>query len=114
MSEKTLQKIEYFKSELKRAFTEAGQEWEKLFNKIWCFGPRRCGPNILFNLVEHYPQSIWSPSSENPSGYSEYDSSFCNGFQLAALSGPLCEEPMMGVAFFVEKWEISDEPPNSR
>ncbi|KAK6644054.1 hypothetical protein RUM43_000319 [Polyplax serrata] len=112
-SEKTLQKIESFKSELKKLFSEAGQEWEKVFDKIWCFGPRRCGPNILFNLVDNYDRSLWSSSTETIPVYSEYDSSFSNGFQLAALAGPLCEEPMMGVAFFVEKWEILNEPPTS-
>lgn len=112
-SEKILQKIESFKSELKKLFSEAGQEWEKVFDKIWCFGPRRCGPNILFNLVDNYDRSLWSSSTETIPVYSEYDSSFSNGFQLAALAGPLCEEPMMGVAFLVEKWEILNEPPTS-
>lgn len=28
---------------------------------------------------------------------------------MATLAGPLCEEPMMGVAFFVETWDISEE-----
>lgn len=32
-----------------------------------------------------------------------------NGFQLATLSGPLCEEPMMGVCFILKKWEIIEE-----
>lgn len=38
----------------------------------------------------------------------EYDSSFINGFQLATLAGPLCEEPMMGVAYFIKDWTIDD------
>jgi len=32
----------------------------------------------------------------------ELESSIVNGFQLAASSGPLCEEPMMGVCFIID------------
>lgn len=36
----------------------------------------------------------------------EYDNSIVSGFQLATLSGPMCEEPLMGVCFSVERWDI--------
>lgn len=36
----------------------------------------------------------------------DFDNSIISGFQLATLSGPMCEEPMMGVCFAVERWEI--------
>lgn len=39
-----------------------------------------------------------------------YDSNVVNGFQLATLAGPLCEESMMGVCFILKKWEIFDAP----
>ncbi len=32
----------------------------------------------------------------------DLDNSFISGFQLAANAGPLCHEPMTGVAFIVE------------
>ena len=34
----------------------------------------------------------------------DYDNSIVSGFQLATLAGPLCEEPLMGVCFVIEKW----------
>uniref|UniRef100_A0A224YY67 Ribosome assembly protein 1 n=1 Tax=Rhipicephalus zambeziensis TaxID=60191 RepID=A0A224YY67_9ACAR len=37
---------------------------------------------------------------------SDYDHSFVSGFQLATLTGPLCQEPMMGVAFVVDQWDL--------
>lgn len=37
---------------------------------------------------------------------SKYENSFVNGFQIATVAGPLCEEPMMGVCFVVEDWTI--------
>ena len=30
-----------------------------------------------------------------------------SGFQLASLSGPLCEEPLCGVCFIVEQWDVT-------
>lgn len=36
----------------------------------------------------------------------DYDHSFVSGFQLATLMGPLCQEPMMGVAFVVDQWDL--------
>jgi len=42
--------------------------------------------------------------------YFRYDNSIVNGFQLATLAGPLCEEPMMGVCFVLKKWEIFETP----
>ena len=32
-----------------------------------------------------------------------------NGFQLATFAGPICEEPMMGVGFVLESWELQEE-----
>lgn len=76
----------------------------------------RYGPNILLNSVESYHRpSVWQ-CLVRPDGSAEteaqarvlrdYDNSIISGFQLAALSGPMCEEPMMGVCFAVERWEI--------
>lgn len=36
----------------------------------------------------------------------DLDNSIISGFQLASLSGPMCEEPLMGVCFSVERWDI--------
>lgn len=42
--------VETFKSELGDAFKEA--EWQDVIDKIWSFGPRKCGPNILLNETD--------------------------------------------------------------
>ena len=36
----------------------------------------------------------------------DYDGNIETGFQIATLHGPLCAEPMEGIAFFVERVEI--------
>ena len=47
----------------------------------------------------------------------DLDNSIVSGFQLATLSGPMCEEPLMGVCFSVERWDLQQtrarpEPPS--
>ncbi|XP_053210766.1 elongation factor-like GTPase 1 [Panonychus citri] len=90
------------------------------FKRIWSFGPKYCGPNILFNAIDDLPNfsSPLSSSSSYSSPHlssidsssadprSEYEYSFISGFQLASFSGPLCEEPMYGVAFIIKSWTI--------
>lgn len=81
-----------------------------------CFCYFRCGPNILLNSVEGYQRpSVWQCLSKadvagepaaQPTAPRDFDNSIISGFQLATLSGPLCEEPLMGVCFSVERWDI--------
>ncbi|XP_054286195.1 elongation factor-like GTPase 1 isoform X1 [Macrosteles quadrilineatus] len=110
LDEKTKKAVEAFKNNIAEMFEKHGGEWsKKTVEEIWSFGPRRCGPNILINRIpEHSGRNVWSGESKQGCQPSllEYDSSFVNGFQLATLAGPMCEEPMMGVAFVVEDWTI--------
>lgn len=39
-----------------------------------------------------------------------FDESVFTAFQLATFRGPLCAEPLTGLAFFVERLEVSTEP----
>lgn len=110
LSEKNSREIDTLKQSLSEAFKEAGEPWneENIVDKIWNFGPRRSGPNILFNCVKDFNRNVWlQPTLEVVENkLYEYDSSFVNGFQIASLAGPLCEEPMMGVAFLVKEWSL--------
>lgn len=51
MSNKKQKEMSVFKNELEAAFVEAG--WKDEFDKIWSFGPRKCGPNILLNATDY-------------------------------------------------------------
>uniref|UniRef100_T1DCE6 Ribosome assembly protein 1 n=1 Tax=Cupiennius salei TaxID=6928 RepID=T1DCE6_CUPSA len=108
LTSETLKSIEEFKKSLNDLFSKAGPEWKNAVDKIWCFGPRRCGPNILLNQIPNYKRpSFWTKKGTELSSDSlhfNYDSTFISGFQLATLCGPLCDEPMMGVCFVVEDW----------
>lgn len=57
MSEKKERELESFKSELAIGFREAGQEG--VLEKIWAFGPRNCGPNILLNESDYKHNKFW-------------------------------------------------------
>ncbi len=91
---------------------EAELGLKSLVDLIWCVGPRHTGPNVLINVVKEYRKpSLWQaidPALSN-SGESlyEFDNSIVSGFQLATLSGPLCEEPMHGVCFVLKEWSYS-------
>lgn len=105
MSDKKQKEAKAFKNELEAAFLEA--EWkDNVLDKIWSFGPRKCGPNILLNETDYRQKKFWEQQNVNVDSRAAYDNSVVNGFQLATLAGPLCEEPMMGVCFVLKKWEI--------
>lgn len=115
LTDRTVKAIEKLKEDLKKAFDESGDPiWQNAVDKIWSCGPRHFGPNILFNNVEGLPCSFWKSDdsfelSEEVKTLLPVENSFVNGFQLATLSGPLCDEPMMGVAFVVSKWSLNTE-----
>uniref|UniRef100_UPI00398E9012 elongation factor-like GTPase 1 isoform X2 n=1 Tax=Pristiophorus japonicus TaxID=55135 RepID=UPI00398E9012 len=104
----TLEAIQKFKQKLEENFV--GRKWRNAVNQISSFGPRRYGPNILLNGLESYHRpSMWQcldKTSKDSGTYKDFDNSIISGFQLATLSGPVCEEPLMGVCFILEKWDM--------
>ena len=105
------EEIKEFREKLDKAFSDAGKKWRGFVDNIWAFGPRRVGPNLLINKVEGYDRiSFWncldSENSSKKDSVRDCDYSVIWGFQLATLTGPLCDEPLRGVCFIVEKWEI--------
>ncbi|XP_040824529.1 elongation factor-like GTPase 1 [Ochotona curzoniae] len=112
--QRTQEKILEFKGKLEQHLT--GRKWRNMVDQIWSFGPRKCGPNILVNKSEDFEHSVWtgptSKASKEASRFRDLGNSIVSGFQLATLSGPMCEEPLMGVCFVLEKWDLSrlEEP----
>lgn len=110
VSSKSLEEIHGFKAELEKHLQ--GRKWKNAVEQIWAFGPRRYGPNILLNRVEGYQRpSVWhflDIQKEKSEGamLRDFDNSIGSGFQLATLSGPMCEEPLMGVCFSLEIWDM--------
>ncbi|XP_066557587.1 elongation factor-like GTPase 1 isoform X2 [Amia ocellicauda] len=108
INQKTLESIQQLKQKLESLLQ--GRKWRNAVYCIWSFGPRRYGPNILLNRLDGYQRpSVWQclDKAKNDIGlYRDFDNSIVSGFQLATLSGPMCEEPLMGVCFSVEKWDM--------
>lgn len=119
LNQKTIARLEGLKQVLSSSFDEAGRKWKGICDKIWSFGPRRCGPNILVNSIPGYERpSIWNclrdAKETDPSAVRDFDSCIVGGFQLVTLSGPMCDEPMMGVCFVMESWEEKEKESNKR
>ena len=117
MRSETVENLRQLKENLEKAFSAAGsRKWAGAVDHIWAFGPRGNGPNILLNQDSDYKRpSVWTSveARSDPiilkeliGNYRECDHSLVSGFQLASLSGPLCEEPMHGVCFIIEKWDL--------
>ncbi|KAM7359707.1 elongation factor-like GTPase 1 [Cochliomyia hominivorax] len=127
VSEKTKQILQQIRTQLCLALKDFDTKGltklshEELIERIWCLGPRHCGPNILLNLTDYEHPYFWWPLANSSIDdldlnkksdiRRDYNSSFVNGFQLTTSAGPLCEEPMQGLCFMVLEWqvELSDE-----
>ena len=113
LSEEAINAIENFKIKLKSAFQNVNLDNE-LYSNIWSFGPSFNGPNLLINCMKNYHRpSVWNYESNVDSfftgsnDYARYDANLISAFQMATAAGPLCEEPMMGVAFLVEEMQLN-------
>ncbi|AGO13182.1 AaceriAFR031Cp [[Ashbya] aceris (nom. inval.)] len=72
-------------------------ELRDLLKNICAFGPKRCGPNMLFSS-----NGLLSTYGEPEEGSFIYGESVINGFQLAMSGGPLAGEPVQGMAVLLE------------
>ncbi|GES89533.1 P-loop containing nucleoside triphosphate hydrolase protein [Rhizophagus clarus] len=114
-----------FLDQLEAEFNKASDKeiWKDVVDNIWAFGPKRVGPNLLINHVPNYKRKFsWRkyhqevneevPPEDNSSHKHElsirdFVEGIHTGFQLATKSGPLCAEPLMGVAYFLEDFTVN-------
>lgn len=107
---------------LEQQFQDANDWPSDTFDKIWSLGPKFYGSNLLINRLKDFNHRKCFPQhqlqqqqqeSKCPSNHHDirytYENSFINGFQLCTQSGPLCDEPMMGVGFIVEEWKSLED-----
>ncbi|RHY29758.1 hypothetical protein DYB32_004869 [Aphanomyces invadans] len=86
---------------------DANYDKQSIFNfKLLQLSDMSVGPNLLVNRVPDYASAstIFQANTGIPDSdpRSKFESSLITGFQLATASGPLCDEPVWGVAFVVE------------
>ena len=93
---------------------DTNNEWPDLFDRIIAFGP-----NVLVDAYSPTSMtgSVWSlldslsnrdAGQQQQSDISDFERNLIFGFDLATSKGPLCEEPMQGVAFIVEKLHFNN------
>lgn len=109
---------EEFKEQLK-ALLETGKGREPFKNavsQIAGFGPRRTGPNLLIDATREgcLPKAFdtdkayeTSPEADEKLAARHLSDKITYGFQLATSQGPLCREPVQGIAVFIEDVTIS-------
>ncbi|CAZ83804.1 unnamed protein product [Tuber melanosporum] len=106
-----------FKEGLKKSFEGVGQEvWNDVVEKIAAFGPRRIGPNLLIdatgkglcrkllhdNALESQRTQTIEDKGATPDIARGLEDRISHAFQLTTAQGPLCHEPIQGIACFVE------------
>lgn len=89
-------------------------------SRLWALGPKHIGANLLLNSSTIKPKG-WIPEQlqgtvadipslsldETSAKEQALENSVQMGFQLATLSGPLCGEPMAGIAFILETFTLN-------
>ncbi|KAH7038111.1 P-loop containing nucleoside triphosphate hydrolase protein [Microdochium trichocladiopsis] len=110
---------EELKTELQRVLEKGkGKEaWKGIIDKIAAFGPRRIGPNLLIDATKDgiFPKvfSEVTTDKDTATGGASIAADeklkaehLCDkityGFQLAMNQGPLCHEPVQGIAVVIE------------
>lgn len=106
-----------FKKQLTAAFDEDKSDkevWQDAVDRIAAFGPRRVGPNVLIDLTtnnicgkflreEHEAATEKEAHGASAKHTFTFADKVAYAFQLATYQGPLCSEPLQGVAVFVEE-----------
>jgi len=112
--------------EIKRLLHGVGRHWVNLASKIWCIGSVNSKyTNILFSTASDFsftsadPTAAAqedAPSQDHSSNTSQSDDSvsytkrrwmqhlheaLCSGFNVGMDAGPLCEEPLTGIAIVI-------------
>jgi len=113
-----------------------GGDWKGSGKRIWAFGPNGTGPNLLIDsrtgsdgrydfetrerevliigyrrLVKSYKKNDDQEGLMDSSSrlLRDFESNLETGFQVATFQGPLCAEPVQGMAFFVERLDINEQ-----
>ncbi|KAJ5458144.1 Translation elongation/initiation factor/Ribosomalbeta-barrel [Penicillium sp. IBT 31633x] len=108
-----------FREALDQLFNEEIKEdkelWKDVVGRITAFGPRRVGPNILVDatavntcekfLADDIKQQI-AGDNQQALLVRDFNDKIAYAFQLATGQGPLCQEPMQGVAVFLEDLSV--------
>lgn len=139
---------EQFWTELEALFAKAGPEWAGAAERIWTFGPKRIGANLLLDPVgstklrlrgkERLMEDAQAKGQSTDQALAaaddavaqdqmaalstedktelrllrDFENSIEAGFQMATFQGPLCAEPVVGMAWVVERVTLNKDAEN--
>lgn len=112
---------EDFKKQLHTLLSNGkGREpFKNIIDNIAAFGPRRTGTNLLidatkegclpkaFETTDKPLKETANPEAEEKLSGRHLSDKITYGFQLATAQGPLCREPVQGIAVFIEDVAIT-------
>ena len=118
--EQTILSMDAFRTQLQAAFDEVTDKdeksiWKDIVSHICAFGPRRVGPNIFIDATgdQTCPRFLTTSSSPAPTTtntHPDFSETILYAFQLATTQGPLCREPTVGIAVFLESITFTTSP----
>ncbi|KAF7299201.1 hypothetical protein MIND_00868800 [Mycena indigotica] len=113
---------EKFWTTLHEKCTQVGGEWIDVVERIWSFGPQNAGGCILIDSrkssaghsslkrrLDKTAEKVLAGEADEEKVIRDLDIHIETGFRLATFQGPLCNEPVEGMAYFVESVEIDRE-----
>lgn len=125
-----------FREKLQEIFAAAdgqGNLWTVVVERIAAFGPRRTGPNLLIDTTKegtcqrflqndidedetkssNIPSTTKTTTTDNALQPSDFSDKIAYAFQLATAQGPMCHEPIQGIAVFLESCTIQSPSSSS-
>lgn len=73
-------------------------------DEVWSVGPKKLSTCMLVNKSQYKHLNFWTLDATA----GQFDRAIINGFQTAVQSGPLCQEPMHGVCFVMQEFNVDE------
>lgn len=101
--------VKQLKERFQQTFAEIDKKWENVVDRVLTIGDSRNDCCILVNLnKDSNACSIFNKSDPNDPLTILYKH-VINGFQLAIRAGPICDEPIKNVLFYIKHLQIDAE-----
>ncbi|KAJ9662880.1 Cytoplasmic GTPase/eEF2-like protein (ribosomal biogenesis) [Neophaeococcomyces mojaviensis] len=123
-NERSKLSLQDFRGRLQETFDSVKEDrdvWKNIVQHVSAFGPRRTGPNILIDATgmdtckrfllenEEIKSGQFDITETSSASHRTFADTITYAFQLATAQGPLCREPMQGVAVFLEKIDYAPQ-----
>ncbi|KRT80460.1 hypothetical protein AMK59_7585 [Oryctes borbonicus] len=107
-NEYTRHLVSKLNEQLANVFKNSSELWRDFSDRIWSVSKTKNSINLLFNNTDDYKRNIFNVVDQKDER-SNFDHCFVNGFEMCCRAGPICEEPLVNCAFFVNKYILDSE-----